>query len=201
MFDKANTAKGVVLLAHGAGAGMDHPFMTEMDTLLTEQGFEVRRFEFPYMQKRREDGKKRPPDRLPKLIDYFCEQIAALEAETSLPIYLAGKSMGGRVATMVLEQTSARAAFVFGYPFHPPGKPDNLRTEHLLTMSKPVKVFQGERDTMGNSDEVPGYGLSSDVDVIWMEDGNHDLKPRVASGFTQQDHMLRAAKTIGEYVR
>lgn len=191
---------GRVILGHGAGAPMDHDFMQSLTDLLVAEGLEVIRFEFPYMAERRLSGKKRPPDRMPRLIEHLQHVVAEVD-DGKVPLYLAGKSMGGRVATMVLESTPAKAVFVFGYPFHPPGKPDNLRTEHLQEISKPVYIFQGERDAMGSSAEVSGYNLSSEVNLHWLADANHDLKPRKASGHTQAEHLAACADLIGELIR
>lgn len=178
---------------------MDSEFMADVSVKLADQGLEVIRFEFPYMQKRRLDGKKRPPDRAPVLLSYFEEMISE-HADSSVPLFLAGKSMGGRMATMLAENESVSAVFVFGYPFHPPGKPENLRVEHLKEVSTPVHIFQGSRDAMGNSDEVKTYDLSENVQVHWLEDGNHDLKPRKSSGLTQEEHLSTAVRLIGEWI-
>ena len=178
---------------------MDSDFMADVSVQLADQGLEVIRFEFPYMQKRRLDGKKRPPDRAPVLISYLEEMISE-HADISVPLFLAGKSMGGRMATMLAENESVSAVFVFGYPFHPPGKPENLRVEHLKEVSTPVHIFQGSRDAMGNSDEVKTYDLSENVQVHWLEDGNHDLKPRKSSGLTQEEHLSTAVRLIGEWI-
>lgn len=178
---------------------MDSEFMQQLAEKLAEVGLEVIRFEFPYMQKRREDGRKRPPDRMPILLAHLQKLINEYGCD-DLPLYLAGKSMGGRVASMLLELPDVRSVFVFGYPFHPPGKPDKLRTGHLQTLSKSIHIFQGTRDAMGSHAEVEGYNLPSCVQVHWMEDGNHDLKPRVKSGFTQEMHLNRAVDLIGEFI-
>lgn len=199
MFFNDKYPRGVVLLAHGAGAGMDHEFMVQMDSLLSGDGFQVIRFEFPYMQKRREDGKKRPPDRLDVLLQHY-RQLIEEHSANNTPVYIAGKSMGGRVASMLLDETEAVAGFVFGYPFHPAGKPDRLRTEHLETLKKPLHVFQGTRDAMGSYEEVINYRLSESVHLHWLEDGNHDLKPRKASGMTQQAHLETVARCVKEIV-
>ncbi|MGH1463158.1 MAG: alpha/beta family hydrolase [Neptuniibacter sp.] len=190
--------KGRVIFAHGAGAPMDSDFMEAVTAKLVDIGLEVIRFEFPYMQKRREDGKKRPPDRAPKLLDSFKAVISQFKDD--VPLFLAGKSMGGRMASMLVESEGIDAGFVFGYPFHPPGKPDTLRVEHLLTLQAPLHIFQGTRDALGNFEEVRGYNLSENVEMHWMEDGNHDLKPRKSSGFSQEDHLNRAVQAIGEWI-
>ncbi|MGB0467709.1 MAG: alpha/beta family hydrolase [Pontibacterium sp.] len=199
MKNKIDYPRGTFLFAHGAGAGMDHAFMLEMSRLLEDAGLEVLRFEFPYMQKFRLDGKRRPPDRINVLLDYYR---ALIESQVSAdrPLYIGGKSMGGRVASMLLEETEAAACFCFGYPFHPPKKPENLRTAHLLTSEKPIHIFQGTRDAMGSYEEVLNYGLPDAVQVHWLEDGDHDLKPRKASGFTWQQHLEQIACQVQERI-
>ena len=139
------------------------------------------------MQQRRLDGKKRPPDRAVKLLEAYRSVIE--EFSDSVPLFLAGKSMGGRMASMVFEASHARACFVFGYPFHAAGKALTDRVEHMNGLTKPLHIFQGDRDVMGTKEEVLGYSLPSAVKLHWLADGNHDLKPRKASGFTQQEHI------------
>ncbi|RLT92894.1 MAG: alpha/beta hydrolase, partial [Ketobacter sp.] len=109
------------MLAHGAGAPMDSDFMATIARLVCDRGIKVVRFEFPYMAQRRETGKKRPPDRMPVLMDTFSQVIDDHGGPDHCVV--AGKSMGGRVASMVLAEGKARAAISLGYPFHPPGKP------------------------------------------------------------------------------
>jgi predicted alpha/beta-hydrolase family hydrolase len=178
---------GRVILAHGAGAGMSSEFLEVLSKHLSSNGLQVVRFEFPYMQQRRIDGKKRPPDRAVKLLEAYRTVIE--EFSDSVPLFLAGKSMGGRIASMVLEASHARSCFVFGYPFHAAGKVLTDRVEHMSCLTKPLCIFQGERDALGTKEEVLGYPLPSAVKLHWLADGNHDLKPRKVSGFTQQDHM------------
>ena len=108
--------------------------------------------------------------------------------------------MGGRIASMLLEQTSARACVCLGYPFHPPGKPDSLRTEHLQKLSKPLLILQGERDPFGKKQEVKGYALSSTVQVDWIADGEHSFKPRKKSGFSLQGNLGAAVDKIAIFL-
>jgi len=190
--------KGRVLLAHGAGAGMDSDFMQAAQKGIADRGFEVIGFEFDYMQKRREDGKKRPPERLPKLQQQLLTAIEALPDDK--PVWLAGKSMGGRVATTVVDQSKARGVLVFGYPFHPAGKQETLRIDHLQLGGKPVIICQGERDTMGSRELVESLTLDERVDIYWFADGNHDLKPRKASGFSHEQHMADAFMLAGKLI-
>lgn len=190
--------KARILFMHGAGAPMDSEFMNDMTLALASDDIQIIRFEFPYMANRRVTGKKAPPPKAEKLIDDCLEVIARYD---DVPLFLMGKSMGGRIASMVLEQTSAIAAFALGYPFHPSGKPDKLRISHFESMSKPMVVMQGTRDPLGNKEEVEDYCLPEIVTVHWFADGNHDLKPRVASGCTQRQHLEQAAVLIRSEIR
>ena len=190
--DQADQPIATFVFAHGAGAGKDSEFMHDVATMLAKHRIQVVRFNFPYMQKAVELGKKRPPDRGPVLEQAFLDVIA--QQETNLPLFIGGKSMGGRIATLILTQSTALGAMCFGYPFHPPGKPEKLRTEHLMDINKPVLVLQGQRDTFGNQQEVTQYPLSTSVDVQFFDDGDHSLKPRKASGLTQQQHIQSAVE-------
>lgn len=119
--------KAVMILAHGAGAPMDSPFMELLSEALSGQGIASVRFEFPYMVKRREDGRKRPPDRQPVLLAAFREQVAQAREEIGpdARLLVAGKSMGGRMASLLASEGSDAIDGVvcYGYPFHPPVSP------------------------------------------------------------------------------
>ena len=193
MIVEGNAEKGRILLAHGAGAPMDSPFMDLLASKLAAGGVEVVRFEFPYMQKRRDDGKKRPPDRQPRLLEYFSQLIE--QFDDGLPLWLAGKSMGGRMATMLTEHAAVTGCLVYGYPFYAAGKQDLPRIEHLLSVTKPVHIFQGTRDIMGRKEVVETYRLAPCVQLHWLEDGDHDLKPRKISGITQDEHVADAVES------
>ncbi|MDO6563488.1 alpha/beta fold hydrolase [Amphritea sp. 1_MG-2023] len=190
--------KGRILLAHGAGAPMDSPFMSQIAEAIAAGGLEVIRFEFPYMQKRRMDGKKRPPDRQPKLLEYFTQLIKSFDDDR--PLWLAGKSMGGRMATMMAAHPRVIGCFVYGYPFYAAGKQDAPRIEHLLSVTKPIHIFQGTRDSMGRKEQVDQYPLADAVTLHWLEDGDHDLKPRKMSGITQDEHMVDAVESTLEII-
>ena len=87
-----------------------------------------------------------------------------------------------------------------GYPFHPPGKPTQLRTAHLAGLRTPALICQGTRDEFGTRDEVAGYALSDRIELLWLEDGDHDLKPRkTVSGFTAADHLKTIATTVSDW--
>lgn len=201
------SAETTVLLAHGAGAPMDTEFMSFFANALVNAGHQSIRFEFPYMTKRRQDAKKRPPDRQPKLIDAFAHVLRHISEHggNKQRLFIGGKSMGGRMATLVAaekhETFDISGAFALGYPFHPPGKPSSLRTDHFSEISVPVLICQGERDTFGNKTEVPGYDIPETFKINWLPDGNHDLAPRKASGLTKLENWQVAADSILELVR
>ncbi|MEQ9348539.1 MAG: alpha/beta hydrolase [Thalassospira sp.] len=197
LFDGDESAKLTIVLAHGAGAPMDSPFMNEMAGAIADNGWRVARFEFPYMAKRRIDGKKRGPDRGPVLLDFFGEVVRQLGDPEHLII--GGKSMGGRMASMVADNLGVAGLVCLGYPFHPPGKPEKLRTDHLLGLKTPLLICHGTRDPFGKPDEVAGYGLSDAIKLHWVEDGEHDFKPRKSSGRTQSQNITDAAKAISDF--
>lgn len=191
-----------VILAHGAGAPMDSEFMVVLAELLCEFGLEVIRFEFPYMAERRATGSKRPPERVPILTQCWREQI--VRARQSLPadrkLIIGGKSLGGRMASMVADESAADGLVCLGYPFHPAGKPERLRVEHLRNLQTPTLIVQGERDPLGNLQEVQKYELAPVIKLHWLPDGDHDFKPRVKSGYTWQQHLQRAAENVCAFI-
>lgn len=216
--DSSTSPKAVVLFSHGAGVGHGSGFMKTMTELLQVKGFYVEPFTFGYMQQAEETGKKRPALKAEKLIPELFQGVVEIiksPVYEGLPVYLLGKSMGGRVSTLLCEQLGdnpdeslvdlsqlaevkarVKSALVLGYPFHPIGKPDKLRVSHLPNSGVPLHIMQGCRDTMGTYDEVMSYTLPELLSLYWFEDANHDLKPRKASGFTQQDHLESAACLI-----
>ncbi len=198
-FIRTGPEQPLLVLAHGAGAPMDSPFMDSLAGLLAEQAIGVVRFEFPYMQERRENGKKRPPNKQDVLLDSWREVIEELGNPETL--FIAGKSMGGRMASLIADEQAVAGLVCLGYPFHPQGKPEKLRTEHLADLQTPTLIVQGTRDKLGSLEEVETYSLSSAIDVLWMEDGDHDLKPRVKSGFTHEQHLKRTAEKIAEFIK
>ncbi len=190
------------VFAHGAGAPMDSPFMNQMTELLLEQGIAVARFEFPYMVQRREIGKKRPPDAQAKLLDTWRSVINRLREYRSNGrpgFIIGGKSMGGRMASMVADEMSVSGLVCIGYPFHPQGKPEKTRTEHLQDITTPTLMTQGDRDALGNKEDVAGYDLAGSITMVWLTDGDHDLKPRVRSGFTHEQNIRTAADAIADF--
>ncbi len=201
MIDGKRTSARSLLLAHGAGAPSDSDFMNFVAAALAKQGIRVGRFEFPYMEKRRDDGKRRPPDREPILRETF--QQAFSEFDNGTPCLIGGKSMGGRIATMVAADAEVEAAGVvcLGYPFHPTGRPEKLRVAHLANLTVPTLIVQGARDPFGNMEEYHTFGVqNSRIEMCWLADGNHDLKPRKASGMTHEEHLQTAVQRIADWM-
>ena len=194
--DGPTNSKRILILAHGAGGAMDTPWMTNMARAIAAQKIRVLRFEFPYMAARREGKKSGAPDREPVLLDAWRKVVA----ETGNDVFIGGKSMGGRMASMVADELSVRGLVCLGYPFHPPGAPQKLRTKHLETLKTRTLIVQGERDPFGMRDEVTKYKLSKSIRIEWLEDGDHSFKPRKSSGFTEQEHLRCAADAVAEFV-
>lgn len=188
-----------LLLAHGAGAPMDSPFMNTIADTVAAAGIEVVRFEFEYMAKRREDGTRRGPDRAPKLIARFEEALSLVGPPAE--VIIGGKSMGGRIASMIADEVGAAGVLCLGYPFHPPGKPERLRTAHLETLKTPTLIVQGTRDRLGTEEEVATYALSPSIEVAWMGDGDHSFKPRKKSGRTLEQNLEAAADAVVGLIR
>jgi uncharacterized protein len=184
--------------AHGAGAPMDTPFMAFFAAALAARGWRVARFEFPYMAARRQDGRRPPPDRQPVLLETWRAVIAHLGAGA---LVIGGKSMGGRMASLIADEAGVAGLACLGYPFHPAGKPERLRTEHLATLKTPCLVCQGTRDALGNAGEVAGYALSPAIRLHWAEDGDHDLKPRKSSGRTAEQNWTEAVDALDGFFR
>jgi len=186
-----------LLLGHGAGAPMDSTFMELLADQLARRGVRVLRFEFPYMAARRSDGRKRPPNPMPVLQAHLRE----LCSELPSPFFVGGKSMGGRVASMLAGEVGARGFICFGYPFHPPGKPEKTRTAHLQTLACPGLIVQGSRDPFGKPAEVADYVLDTHLQLHWLDSGEHDFKPLKSSGRTQQMLIDEAAEMAAGFCR
>ena len=199
LFDGPETAEITVALAHGAGAPMDSSFMTAMARGLAAAGLRVARFEFPYMRARRMEGRKGPPDREPVLRAWWLAAVEALGGGGR--VVIGGKSLGGRMASLVADEAGARGLVCLGYPFHPPGKPERLRTAHLEHLRTPTLVVQGTRDPFGTPEEVQGYTLSPAIRLLWIEDGDHSLVPRVSSGRTEAENLRAAVAAVAGFVR
>jgi uncharacterized protein len=190
-------ARWTVALAHGAGAGMATPFMNAMAVGLADRGYRVARFEFPYMAGRR-SGKRRPPDRETVLRETWLKVVEKLGRRR---LVIGGKSMGGRIASLVADEAAVAGLVCLGYPFHPVGKPAQLRTQHLEFIKTPTLILQGQRDPFGGPAEVAGYHLPSTIRLHWLVDGDHSFKPRKSSGTTEAQNLEAAIAEIDAFVR
>jgi hypothetical protein len=194
----AKKAPITLVLAHGAGAPMDHPFINKIAEGVASKDVRVVRFEFPYMAARRTEGKRGAPDREPVLLEAWRAVVAQLGGGSKLVI--GGKSMGGRIASMIADEVGAAGLICLGYPFHPPGDANRLRTKHLEKLRTPALILQGIRDSFGRPEEVVKYKLSPKIRIAWIEDGDHSFKPRKASGRTEADNMSEAISQMSAFL-
>ena len=149
--DKPAQPKARMLLAHGAGAGAESEFMCQLADQLLQHKVEVWRFNFAYMQRFIDTGKRSLPDKLPLLQQLFSQLIT--ECPDDLPLFAGGKSMGGRVASMLSAHNKVRAVVAFGYPFHAPKK-QQWRTEHFATLNCKLFIAQAAQFCSRSIDEV-----------------------------------------------
>lgn len=201
---------GRLLFAHGAGAGQQSPFMRQFVTSLAGRGIQILCIDFPYMQQIQETGKRRPPPPIAQTLGQFAEWYALLDCLFEGPLWIGGKSMGGRVATLFASKQLAReqphsnsvpGVVVAGYPFHPTKAPTKLRLDHWPFIQCPLLVIQGERDPFGTQEEVAGYTLPANAQLAWIKDGDHDFKPRRVSGLTQTVLIDEATQVAASFVR
>lgn len=178
---------------------MDSPFMETIATGVAKARIRVARFEFPYMRRRRKTGSRGAPDREPALIQSWRDTIEELGGAKRLVI--GGKSLGGRIASMVADEAGVRGLVCLGYPFHPPGKPARPRVRHLENLRTPTLILQGTRDPFGRLEEVGKYKLSGAIRIEWLEDGDHSFKTRVRSGRTEAENLDAAVTYVAEFIK
>ena len=176
---------------------METPFMDFFAQGLAGGGLRVVRFEFPYMAQRRRGGSKRPPDREDVLRKAWLDVIGQFRRTR---LVIGGKSMGGRIASMIADEAGVAGLVCLGYPFHPVGKPAQTRIEHLRATKTPTLILQGTRDPFGTLDDVASYPLAALVHLHWLEDGEHSFRPRKASGRTEADNWQEAVVAILDFV-
>lgn len=182
-----------IALAHGAGLGMRHFAMETLARELASNGLRATRFAFPYMV-----AGRTVPDSESVLADTWRTVIAALGDPSGMVI--AGRSMGGRIASMVADECGVRALVCFSYPFHPLGKPDQMRTKHLSDLRTPALIVQGERDPFGYREEVAGFGIPGRIRIVWIADGDHSYTPRKRSGTTIEKNIAAAAMAAATFL-
>lgn len=196
--DKTET---LVIFTHGAGANMRSCFMDRMAKGLSQANIGVVRFNFSYMRANEIDGKRRPPDRAPKLLKDFNLHIEAIKEKfTPKRIFLMGKSMGGRMAAIVAEDTSVAGVICLGYPFIPlkGGEP---RLAPIELSKAPLCVIQGERDKFGGRELVESWPIMNNTQLYWLADGDHSFVPRKSSGTTEDTNLDTAISYCIKFIR
>ncbi len=178
---------------------MDSPFLARAAAGLASRGIRVVRFEFPYMARRRAEGRRGAPDREPVLRASWTGIVERFGGGPK--VVVGGKSLGGRIASMIADEVGARGLVCFGYPFHPPGDPSRLRTKHLETLRTPALILQGERDTFGHRADVAGYDLSPAIRIHWIASGDHSFKPPARSGRTEAGNVEEAIEEAAEFIK
>ncbi|QSX34755.1 alpha/beta fold hydrolase [Shewanella avicenniae] len=204
IYQAADNADTLLIFAHGAGADMRSEFMQTMADLLVNAGFAVLRFNFPYMQLSALDGKRRPPDRAPKLLASWHGTLdAALAQHAFDKFYLVGKSMGSRMATMLAAEplpNVVKGVICLGYPFLPKGKAAP-RLEAINQCLLPLLIVQGERDSFGTQAQLDEWPLPAAVETVFLADGNHSFEPRKSSGVTLMQNYQQAVSSILAFTR
>lgn len=185
-----------LILAHGAGAPMDSDFMNDMAERVADQGVNVLRFEFAYMAQRRVDGRRRPPNPQAQLLECWRQVYASVRPHVTGCLAIGGKSMGGRMASLIADELQVDALVCLGYPFYAAGKPEKPRVAHLADLKARTLIVQGERDALGNKEAVQAYALSSAIDILWIPAANHDLKPLKSAGISYDQCLADTAQRI-----
>lgn len=174
VYARPNNTFATLVVAHGAGAGMEHPFLHGFTRALNDRGVATLRFNFPY----REAGRKFP-DRPPAAIAAWQAAMDEAAARSNgEPLWAAGKSFGGRMASMAVAEGMSAAGLVYlGYPLHPPGKPDKLRDEHLYGLTLPMLFLQGTRDTFATPELLESVvaRIGPTATLEWIQDGDHSF--------------------------
>lgn len=190
-------AKTCVILAHGAGESSNSVFLSYFAEELAKLRHRVVRFDFPYMLQRSTNGRKRPPDPEPVLRETWLDVIRTVGMEQ---FAIGGKSMGGRAATLVADESAAHGVVCLGYPFHPTSRPEKLRIEHLQSIQCPTLIVQGEKDPFGDRAEVESYQFSDAVQVHWVPDGDHGYNVSRGSTRTLDQNLKNATRAIQEFL-
>lgn len=197
LLDEAKNPHAFLVLAHGSGAGKDHDFISGYARALAPEGISVLRFNFPYL-----DAGKKFPDPAPTAIAVW-KQVRQWVGENlsgGLPVFAAGKSFGGRMASMaVAEGMAARSLVFLGYPLHAPKKGEKLRDEHLYALEVPMLFLQGTRDPFANREILAAViaRLNRGSELAWFEGGDHSFKVARSGRTVSQDGAWLAEATAG----
>jgi uncharacterized protein len=185
-----------IVLAHGAGQGMNSPFMTFFHTELAKRNFLSVKFNFDYME-----AKRRVPDPQPKLQARYRSVVSEVIGQYHpREVIIGGKSMGGRVASYIAGDAPGVSGLVFlGYPLHPPGKPDQLRDQHLYGLKLPMLFISGTRDTFADLSLLENVvrKIGDNATLVWVDSGDHSLKRRRGD----QESLQTAVDIIDRWIR
>jgi predicted alpha/beta-hydrolase family hydrolase len=199
--DLPRKPRGLYVLAHGAGAGMRHPFLETVASLLAERSIGTFRYQFPYM----EEGKRRPDPPHIAEATVRAAVAAAVGAARGLPVMAGGKSFGGRMTSQAQAREPLRgvSGLVFlGFPLHAPGRPSDKRAAHLTDVSIPMLFLQGTRDTLADLDLITGvtHRLGSSATLHVVQGGDHSFKVRKKDGRTQEEVMAEIGEAIRQWM-
>jgi len=193
-------ARLLYVLAHGAGAGMRHPFLESISQRLAEQGIATLRYQFPYMERR-----SRRPD--PPAVAAATVRAAVAEAARiapDLPLVAGGKSFGGRMTSTAQAEEplpGVRGLVFLGFPLHPPGRPDDKRAEHLAHVQVPMLFLQGTRDDFAALKLLQPLvkRLGERATLYLVEGGDHSFRVLTKSGRSEGEVMREVVSTIVEW--
>lgn len=185
----SDSARAACVVAHGAGTGQHSPFLVRFAQAMAARGISTATFDFPYMA-----AKRKTPDRAPVLEASWRAAIERARDEFGrLPLFIGGKSMGGRIASHVAAQGCPGLAglFFLGYPLHPPGNPQKRRDEHLPSVREPMLFVQGTRDEFGTAEEIAALVPTlHDATLYVVPDGDHSFKVRVRTAGMPQEQVF-----------
>jgi uncharacterized protein len=193
-------ARRLLVLAHGAGAGMSHPFMEMLAAELADMGMATLRYQFPYMEERR-----RVPDAPAVLTATVVAAVrAAAEAAPGLSLFAGGKSMGGRMTSQAAAQHSldgVRGLVFFGFPLHPPNQPGTKRADHLVKVTMPMLFLQGTRDTLADLKLLRPVcaKLGSRATLHVIETADHSFHVLKSSGRNDAEVLRELAETAASW--
>ncbi|MCV2402795.1 dienelactone hydrolase family protein [Marinomonas sp. C2222] len=187
-----------LFVAHGSGAGHSTPFLNSLITALEQSNTSIKQVTpvtFSYMEQQEKEGKKRPPPRIDKLIPEYQNIVGN---DTCI---VAGKSLGGRVATQLSCLPNVKAIVCFGFPFHPPGKQEKHRLSFIQGLKVPCLIIQGTRDKLGNYEWVNQQAIPNNVDIIWIEGADHDFKTLKSFKKNQMETVFEIAEITKNWLK
>lgn len=201
LWQRPRGAKAVYVLAHGAGAGMEHAFMVAMADALASHGVATLRFMFSYMQA----GSRRPDAEKVLRATLTAAAAVAVQRARGLPVFAGGKSMGGRMTSRAMSEApmpGIKGLAFLGFPLHPAGKPSDERAAHLSDVSVPMLFVQGTRDRLATLDllhpVIDGLGDRATLHIV--DGGDHSLAVPKRSGRTTEEVLDEVASTMAEWM-